>query len=108
MSAAPPGWPTGLAPPGATVTWAQDAARWLLDVAPAHFRLDPVLTGQPIVLARRVVEHLSADLLAARQGWILEVSRWTALGLPVDAHHEVLVMLAQLGPQLGRVSDLMR
>ena len=91
----------GLPPPESTEGWAEDVLRWLLDVAPAHFRLDPVLVAQPVVLARRVVEHLESDLVAAREAWIPDVEQWTAIGLPAEAHTAVLKMLAQEGPRMA-------
>ena len=73
----------------------------MLDVAPSRFRLNPTLSTQPIVLARRVVEHLESDLVAAREAWIPDPEQWTAIGLPAEAHSGVLAMLVQEGPRMA-------
>ena len=76
------------------------AAAWLLDHGPAEWRQDPVLTRHPVVPARRVAEHLAADVDAARSAW-LPADRWTSLGLPPEAHAPVVAMLAREGPVLA-------
>ena len=76
----PPGWPEGVPPPEAQ-GWQDDAVGWLLDAAPAHYRLDPFLPHQPHVLARLVVEHLHANVTAARQAPI-PLQQWERAGPP--------------------------
>jgi hypothetical protein len=94
----PPGWPQGLPPPEVE-GWEAEAAVWLLDVGPSHFRLDPFLPSQPVVLARRVVEHLQAEVDTSRKEWV-PLPSWEHAGLPADAHQPVLMMLRRVGPVL--------
>lgn len=94
----PPGWPQGLPPPEVE-GWEQEAVRWLLDTGPSHVRLDPFLSAQPVLLARRVVEHLGAEVEATRKAWV-PLDSWEQAGLPGEAHEPVLTMLRRVGPVL--------
>ncbi|MFL6181222.1 MAG: hypothetical protein ACJ73J_02840 [Actinomycetes bacterium] len=64
----PPGWPPGVPPPGAD-DWREWAVAFLLDVAPAEFRVDPFYRRQPVVLAWRVQTIIEAQLDAARTSY---------------------------------------
>ena len=72
---------------------------WLLDVGPSHFRLDLFLSVQPVLLARRVVEHLGAEVEATRKAWV-PLESWEGAGLHGEAHEPVLAMLRRVGPVL--------
>jgi hypothetical protein len=93
---APPGWPQGLPPPEVE-GWEPEAVLWLLDAGPSHFRLDPFLPAQPVLLARRVVEHLQAQVETTRKAWA-PVGSWEQAGLPAEAHEPVLTVLRRVGP----------
>jgi hypothetical protein len=94
----PPGWPQGLPPPEVE-GWQAEAIVWLLDVGPSHFRLDPFLPSQPVVLARRVVERLGSDVEASRKAWV-PLESWERAGLHTEAHEAVITMLRRVGPVL--------
>lgn len=94
----PPGWPKEIPPPEAE-GWEAEAIGCLLDVGPSHFRLDSFLPSQPVVLARRVVEHLEAEVQASRKAWV-PLASWESAGLPAEAHEPVLTMLRWVGPVL--------
>ena len=64
---APPGWPTGVRPPGAP-RWQETAVGWLLDQCPPEFRGYPVLRRHPVVLARFAARTVEAQQAAARAG----------------------------------------
>jgi hypothetical protein len=68
QSTRPPGWPPGVPPPGAQ-GWQERAVAFLLDVAPAEFRTEPLYRRQPIVLAWRVRGVIDAQLDAARASY---------------------------------------
>ena len=94
----PPGWPAEVLPPEVE-DGQQSAVAWLLDRAPADWRQDPVLRAQPVLLARRVVEHVCADVAAARAAWVPPEQRVRA-GLPEDTHAAVRKMHARQGPTM--------
>ena len=95
----PPGWPPDVLPPEVP-GWEETVAAWLLDLGPAEWRQDTVLPKWPVLLARFVCERLAADVDAARAAW-LPAERWTAFGLPADAHAPVVAMLTREGPVLA-------
>lgn len=64
----PPGWPGSVPPPGADA-WRDRAVAYLLDVAPAEFRTEPLYRRQPLVLAWRVLTIVDAQLEAARRSY---------------------------------------
>ena len=97
----PPGWPKGLPPPEVEA-WEQEAVVWLLDTGPSHYRQDVLLRAQPVVLARRVVEVLEAEVEASRRAWV-PLASWERTGLPAEAHEPVLTMRRQVGLVRGLV-----
>src|SRR6266496_2167334 len=64
----PPGWPTGVHPPGSE-GFERTAVAWLLDVTPPDSRLHGVLQRHPIALATLARRHLAACVEGARQGY---------------------------------------
>jgi hypothetical protein len=84
----PPGWPTGVHPPGSE-EFERTAVAWLLDVVPPDYRLHGVLRRHPVALAALARHHLAACVQGARQGY--RTAR-TELGglLPVSGLDAVL------------------
>ena len=84
----PPGWPTGVHPPGSE-EFERTAVAWLLDVVPPDYRLHGVLQRHPVALATLARRHLAACVEGARQGY--RTAR-TELGgvLPVSGLDAVL------------------
>jgi hypothetical protein len=72
----PPGWPKGIPPPDVE-GWEHEAVVWLVDTGPSHFWPDPFLSTHPVVLARRVVETLEAEVEATRRAWV-PLASWDA------------------------------
>jgi hypothetical protein len=64
----PPGWPTGVHPPGSE-EFEQTAVAWLLDVVPPDYRLHGVLRRHPVALAALARHHLAACVTGAREGY---------------------------------------
>ena len=64
----PPGWPTGVHPPGST-DFEATAVAWLLDVVPPDYRLYGVLRRHPVALATMARHHVAACVQGARQGY---------------------------------------
>jgi hypothetical protein len=64
----PPGWPTGVHPPGSDEFQAT-AVDWLLDVVPPDYRLHGVLRRHPVALAAMARHHTAACVEGARQGY---------------------------------------
>jgi hypothetical protein len=64
----PPGWPTGVHPPGSDEFQAT-AVDWLLDVVPPDYRLHGVLRRHPAALAAMARHHTAACVEGARQGY---------------------------------------
>ena len=64
----PPGWPTGVHPPGSE-GFEETAIDWLLDVVPPDFRLHGVLRRHPAALAAMARHHATACVEGARQGY---------------------------------------
>lgn len=63
----PPGWPSGVRPPGAP-GWERTAAAWLMDICPPEYRSYQVLRRHDVVLARFAVLHVEAAQNAVRRG----------------------------------------
>src|ERR1700742_1067378 len=61
----PPGWPTGVHPPGSE-DFEATAIAWLLDVVPPDFRLHGVLRRHPAALAAMARHHTQACVEGAR------------------------------------------
>jgi hypothetical protein len=64
----PPGWPTGVHPPG-TEGFEESAVAWLFEVVPPDFRLHGVLRRHPAALAAMARHHTIACVEGARQGY---------------------------------------
>lgn len=64
----PPGWPTGVHPPGSD-DFEATAVAWLLDVVPPDYRLHGVLRRHPMALAVMARHHTAACVEGARQGY---------------------------------------
>ena len=103
----PPGWPTGVHPPGSE-GFERTAVAWLLDVVPPDYRLHGVLQRHPVALATLARRHLAACVEGARQGY--RTAR-TDLGdvLPVSGVDAVLTAYRSEGHRLvttARAADL--
>jgi hypothetical protein len=103
----PPGWPTGVHPPGSE-EFERTAVTWLLDVVPPDYRMHGVLRRHPIALATLARRHLAACVEGARQGY--RTAR-TDLGgvLPVSGLDAVLAAYRSEGSRLvtaARAADL--
>ena len=103
----PPGWPTGVHPPGSE-GFERTAVAWLLDVVPPDYRLHGVLQRHPVALATLARRHLAACVEGARQGY--RTAR-TELGdvLPVSGVDAVLTAYRSEGHRLvttARAADL--
>ena len=94
----PPGWPTGVHPPGSE-DFERTAVTWLLDVVPPDYRLHGVLRRHPVALAALARRHLAACVEGARQGY--RTAR-TELGgvLPVSGLDAVLAAYRTEGGRL--------
>jgi hypothetical protein len=78
----PPGWPTGVHPPG-SAEFEATAIAWLLDVVPPDYRLHGVLRRHPVALAAMARHHTAACVEGARQGYR---SARTELGEALPPH----------------------
>jgi hypothetical protein len=104
----PPGWPTGVHPPGSE-EFERTAVAWLLDVVPPDYRMHGVLRRHPVALATLARRHLAACVEGARQGY--RTAR-TELGdvLPVSGLDAVLAAYRSEGSRLvtaARAADLL-
>ena len=95
----PPGWPTGVHPPGSE-DFEATAIAWLLDVVPPDFRLHGVLRRHPTALAAMARHHTQACVEGARDGY--RTAR-TELGetLPPHAIDAVLAAYRTEGRRLA-------
>src|SRR5215471_15961196 len=95
----PPGWPTGVQPPGSP-EFEPSAVAWLLAVIPADFQVHGVLRRHPIALASLARHHLTACVDGARDGY--RTAR-TELGphLPPAAVEAVLATYRSEGSRLA-------
>jgi hypothetical protein len=95
----PPGWPTGVHPPGSE-DFEATAIAWLLDVVPPDFRLHGVLRRHPVALAAMARHHTQACVEGARDGY--RTAR-TELGeaLPPHAIDAVLAAYRTEGRRLA-------
>jgi hypothetical protein len=64
----PPGWPSGVHPPG-TERFEDTAVAWLFELVPPEYRRYGVLRRYPVVLCRMARHHVAAAVEAARQGF---------------------------------------
>lgn len=94
----PPGWPTGVHPPGSD-RFEETAVDWLLDVVPADYRLYGVLRKHPVALAAMARHHLAAAVQGARQGYRTARTELTEM-LPPHAVDAVLAAYRREGRRL--------
>jgi hypothetical protein len=78
----PPGWPSGVHPPG-TEDFERTAQAWLLDTGPPDYRLHGVLRRYPLALAAMAIHHTRACVAGAREGY--RTAR-TELGAALPPH----------------------
>jgi len=78
----PPGWPSGVHPPG-TEDFERTAQAWLLDTVPPDYRLHGVLRRYPLALAAMAIHHTRACVMGAREGY--RTAR-TELGAALPPH----------------------
>src|ERR1700752_4738120 len=64
----PPGWPSGVHPPGSE-DFERTAEAWLLDTVPPDYRLHGVLRRYPLALAAMAAHHAKACVAGAREGY---------------------------------------
>lgn len=64
----PPGWPSGVHPPG-TERFEDTAVAWLFELVPPEYRRYGVLRRYPVVLARMARHHVATAIEAAREGF---------------------------------------
>ncbi len=64
----PPGWPSGVHPPGSE-DFERTAQAWLLDTVPPDYRLHGVLRRYPLALAAMAAHHAKACVAGAREGY---------------------------------------
>jgi hypothetical protein len=98
----PPGWPTGVHPPGSE-DFEATAIAWLLDVVPPDFRMHGVLRRHPAALAAMARHHTQACVEGARAGY--RTAR-TELGelLPPHAVDAVLAAYRAEGRRLANTA----
>jgi hypothetical protein len=95
----PPGWPTGVHPPGSD-DFESTAVGWLLDVVPPDYRLHGVLRRYPVALATMARYHSRACVEGARQGY--RTARTDLAGtLPPHAIDTVLAAYRKEGARLA-------
>ena len=95
----PPGWPTGVHPPGAE-RFEETAVVWLLDVVPPDYRLYGVLRRYPLALAQMARHHIHACAEGARQGY--RTARTDLAGtMPPQACSAVLTAYRREGRRLA-------
>src|ERR1700759_4640348 len=99
----PPGWPTGVHPPGSE-DFEATAIAWLLDVVPPDFRLHGVLRRHPAALAAMARHHTQACVEGARAGY--RTAR-TELGEAV-APHVIAAVLAACRTEARRLASTAR
>jgi hypothetical protein len=94
----PPGWPSGVHPPGSE-DFERTAQAWLLDTVPPDYRLHGVLRRYPLALAAMAGHHTKACVAGAREGY--RTAR-TELGeaLPPHALEAVLAAYRAEGRRL--------
>ena len=95
----PPGWPTGVQPPGSP-EFEPSAVTWLLEVIPSDYQLHGVLRRHPIALASLARHHLTACVEGARNGYRTARSE-LGKDLPPGAVEAVLTMYRSEGLRLA-------
>ncbi len=99
----PPGWPSGVHPPG-SADFETSAVAWMLDVVPPDYRLYGVLRRHPVALATMARHHVAACVQGAREGYR---SARTELGGVLPAAG-VDAVLAAYGTEGRRLVDIAR
>ena len=95
----PPGWPTGVHPPGSD-DFEATAVAWLLEIVPADYRLHGVLRRHPVALAAMARHHTAACVEGARTGY-RTVRTELAEELPPHAVDAVLTAYRTEGRRLA-------
>ena len=95
----PPGWPTGVHPPGSD-DFEATAVAWLLEIVPADYRLHGVLRRHPVALAAMARHHTAACVEGARSGY-RTVRTELAEELPPHAVDAVLTAYRTEGRRLA-------
>ena len=95
----PPGWPTGVHPPGSD-DFETTAVAWLLEIVPPDYRLHGVLRRHPVALAAMAMHHTSACVDGARAGY-RTVRTELAEELPPHAVDAVLTAYRTEGRRLA-------
>jgi hypothetical protein len=95
----PPGWPTGVHPPGSD-DFETTAVAWLLEIVPPDYRLHGVLRRHPVALAAMARHHTSACVEGARTGY-RTVRTELAEELPPHAVDAVLTAYRTEGRRLA-------
>ena len=98
----PPGWPTGVHPPGSG-DFETTAVAWLLEIVPPDYRLHGVLRRHPVALAAMARHHTSACVEGARAGY-RTVRTELAEELPPHAVDAVLTAYRTEGRRLAAVA----
>ncbi|MCO5993596.1 hypothetical protein [Actinoallomurus rhizosphaericola] len=98
----PPGWPSGVHPPG-TERFEDTAVAWLFDLVPPEYRRYGVLRRHPAVLSRMARLHVAADLEAAREGFRTARAE-LADTVPAHAVETVLEIYRREGTRLASVA----
>ena len=98
----PPGWPTGVHPPGSE-EFESTAVGWLLDVVPPDYRLHGVLRRYPIALATMARHHSKACVEGAREGYRTARTELTGV-LPPHAIDTVLAAYRKEGARLAETA----
>jgi hypothetical protein len=95
----PPGWPTGVHPPGSD-EFEPTAVAWLFGVVPPDYRLYGVLRRHPAALAAMARHHTDACVEGARQGYRTARTE-LAEALPPHAVDAVLAAYRREGSRLA-------
>jgi len=98
----PPGWPTGVHPPGSD-DFETTAVAWLLEIVPPDYRLHGVLRRHPVALAAVARHHTSACVEGARAGY-RTVRTELAEELPPHAVDAVLTAYRTEGRRLAAIA----
>jgi len=102
MSYVPPGWPTGVHPPGSP-EFERSAIDWLLGTVPPDYILHGVLRRHPIALATLARHHLRACVDGARSGYRTARSELGPL-VPPGAVEAVLAAYRSEGTRLAETA----
>jgi hypothetical protein len=98
----PPGWPTGVHPPGSD-DFEATAVTWLLEVVPPDYRLHGVLRRHPAALAAMARHHTRACVEGARTGY-RTVRSELAEELPPHAVDALLTAYRTEGRRLAAIA----